>query len=83
MNLGDTIKFLIPPYIIKNIVSVDPVKFDTINEQWVVCAQNHATHMMMHIEVTELDSTLYEMKTVLIEIGKCENIYLLADAIVD
>ena len=79
---GDTIKFLIPPHNIHSIIDVAPVKFDTIEEEWVVVAQQDATHMMIVADVT-FDNNVHETKYAMIEIGKCNNLYLLADAIVD
>lgn len=63
---------------ISKIQEVVPIKYDTIDEQWVVEAQGDATHMLIIIN-DELGITRH----ILFEIGKCENIYLLADAIVN
>lgn len=67
---------------IDGINDVVPIKFDTINEQWIVCEQNNATHMLIvantHVCIKGVRTDYF-----IIEIGKCENIYLLADAIVD
>ena len=64
-------------FTIKSIEDVVPIKYDPLDEQWVVCAQKDATHMLVVI------TTYNEIKGLVIEIGKCDNLYLLADAIVD
>lgn len=80
LQFGDTIKFeTAKPIEIHSILDVVPVKYDTIDEQWIVVAQTNATHMLIMVS-TNTDAMVEYM---LIEIGKCENIYLLADAIVD
>lgn len=61
-----------------SIESVVPIKFDAMDEAWVVCEQNKATHMM----IEALDN-FGKCKYIFIEIGECKNLYLLADAIVD
>lgn len=67
---------------ITGITDVVPVKFDAIEGNWVVCGQNDATHML--IKMTATDSEDKDVSTVnMIEIGKCKNLYLLADAIVE
>ena len=84
MNLqyGDKIKFPTTTQQINKIINVVPIRFDTIDESWTVCEQKNATHMLVVMEVfTHIDSS--EIKYMMIEIGKCDNIYLLADAIVD
>lgn len=77
LQYGDTINFngRIQPIYAEKIQEVVPVKFDTINEQWVVCEQSKATHMLIVIDAGNIEH-------IMIEIGKCENTYLLADAIV-
>ena len=82
LKLGDKIQFFQPPCQINEIVDVAPVRFDTIEETWVVCPQAKATHMLMVMNVSD-NIDLQEIKYMMIEIGKCGNIYLLADAIVD
>ena len=57
---------------------VVPIRFNSLDETWVVCEQNKATHMM----IEALDN-FGRYKYIFIKIGECENIYLLADAIVD
>lgn len=77
---GDVIQFpensdnIIEPVSIDN---VTPIKYDSFNETYYVCAQKDATHMLVIMSTNDSD------KYIIIEIGKCENIYLLADAIVD
>ena len=79
LKFGDTIKFeTAKPIEITNILDVVPVKFDTMDEQWVMVAQQDATHMLIIIS-TDTDAIV---EYLMFEIGKCENIYLLADAIV-
>lgn len=83
LQYGDIIEF--PDnntFKINGIEQVVPIKFDTIDEQWVVCAQKDATHMLVVANTSRnIDSSKNEY--VMIEIGKCDNLYLLADAIVD
>ena len=83
LQYGDIIEF--PDnntFKINSIQDVVPIKFDTIEEQWVVCEQSKATHMLIIANTSEcIDSSKTEY--IMIEIGKCENLYLLADAIVD
>lgn len=64
---------------IDGIQEVVAVKYDTIDEAWTVVAQQDATHMLIIMR----DSYMSKEKYIMFEIGKCENIYLLADAIVD
>lgn len=66
---------------INEIIDVAPIKFDTIEESWVVCSQNDATHMFMVMD-TSINVDSHGVKYAMIEIGKCINIYLLADVIV-
>ena len=80
LQYGDAIRFAYIPKCIINIIDVVPVKYDAVSDNWVVCEQNKATHMMI---VTEVSDGVHELEYRLIEIGKCENIYFLADAIVD
>ena len=78
LQYGDTIKNLPSTTVyVTSITDVVPVKFDSINEEWTVVAQKDATHMLIAM-ITESD-----VEHIMIEIGKCENLYLLADAIVD
>lgn len=83
LQYGDIVEF--PDnntFQINGIEDVVPIKFDTIDEQWVVCAQKDATHMLITANTSRnIDST--KMEYMMIEIGKCENLFLLADAIVD
>lgn len=83
LQYGDIVEF--PDnntFQINSIQDVAPIKFDTIEEQWVVCEQSKATHMLIVANTSKcIDSSKTEY--IMIEIGKCENIYLLADAIVD
>lgn len=83
LQYGDTIKFdTAKPFQLNSVIDVVPIKFDTINEQWVVCAQNKATHMLIVANMsTDIDT--HNVEYIMIEIGKCNNLYLLADAIVD
>ena len=84
LQYGDIVKFQYcgSVFEINEIVDVAPIRFDTINEDWIVCAQNDATHMLIVANVsTHVD--LDEIKYMMIEIGKCKNLYLLADAIVE
>lgn len=83
LQYGDTVKF--PESHndaskINGIQDVVPIRFDTIEEQWVVCEQSKATHMLIIATVTRI---VCKTEYIMIEIGKCENLYLLADAIVD
>ena len=79
MKFGDRINFSNTQIRwVSKIQEVVPIKYDTIGEAWVVVAQQDATHMLIVIE-EELGNTEY----IMFEIGKCDNIYLLADAIVD
>lgn len=80
LQYGDTLDFqrnTSNSFIIRSVEDVVPIKFDSIKEVWVVCAQKDASHMM--IEVADDCHSWY----MFIEIGKCDNLYLLADAIVD
>lgn len=80
LQYGDTVNFSnvhINLFRIDGITDVVPIRFDTILENWVVCEQNKATHMLIVM------NTSSGIQNAMIEIGKCENIYLLADAIVD
>lgn len=83
LHYGDTIK--LPDnntFEINGIENVIPIKFDTIKEEWVVCKQDNATHMLVAMNISRnigFSKTEYAMIT----IGACDNIYLLADAIVD
>lgn len=83
LQYGDIIEF--PDnntFQINSIQDVVPIKFDTIDEQWVVVAQQDATHMLITANTSRcVDSTKTEY--IMIEIGKCDNLYMLADAIVD
>ena len=83
LQFGDHIDFSnVSMHQIDSIQDVVPIKFDTINEAWTVCAQKNATHMLIVANMSkDIDNTKTEY--IMIEIGKCENIYLLADAIVD
>lgn len=64
---------------IDGIKEVVAIRYDTIEESWVVVAQQDATHMLVVMQ----DSYMNKEKYIMFEIGKCENVYLLADAIVD
>ena len=77
LQLGDKIVFPADPNQINEIMDVVPIRFDTLQECWIVCPQDKATHMLIVVDVTTTT------KYVMIEIGKCKNLYLLADAIVD
>lgn len=82
LQYGDHIDLPVSAFQISGIQNVVPIRFDTINEQWMVCAQKNATHMLIVADTSTkvgFDKTSYMM----IEIGKCDNLYLLADAIVD
>ena len=81
LQLGDKIKFPVAPLKINGMVDVAPVKFDAVEENWVVCPQVNATHMVIIMNVSN-SAGMQEIEYRLIEIGKCENTYLLADAIV-
>lgn len=77
LQFGDHLDFSnIPMHHIDKIQEVVPIKYDTIEEAWVVVAQKDATHMIIVIQNTRTEY-------IMLEIGKCENLYLLADAIVD
>ena len=80
LQFGDRVKFTTPPQVISSIIDVVPLRFDALREDWVVCEQKKATHMLMTMDVVDCE---HEVKHMMIEIGKCENVYLLADAIVD
>lgn len=82
LQFGDHIQLPVSTFQICGVQNVVPIRFDTIKENWVVCAQKNATHMLIVADTTNgvgMDTISY----VLIEIGKCDNLYLLADAIVD
>lgn len=83
LQYGDIIK--LPDnntFKINKILNVVPIKFDTIKEEWIVCAQKDTTHMLIIIDTSNnIDENKIEY--IMIEIGKCENLYLLADAIVE
>lgn len=83
LNFGDTIDLQYGSTSqINKIYGVYPIRFDTINENWIVCQQNKATHMLLVVDTyRDIDSNKTEY--IMIEIGKCDNIYMLADAIVD
>lgn len=83
LQYGDTIKNLPKTTMyVTGITDVVPVKFDGTIGEWVVCAQKDATHMF--IKMNAIDSEDNDVSTVnMIEIGKCENLYLLADAIIE
>lgn len=80
LQYGDIIQFpkdsdnIIEPTSIDNVI---PIKYDSFDEVYTVCAQDDATHMMIVMSTNDTD------KYIIIEIGKCDNLYLLADAIVD
>lgn len=77
LQYGDKINFAFSKSInVVDITDVVPVRFDSINEEWMVVAQKDATHMLIVM------STESGIEHIMIEIGKCENLYLLADAIV-
>ena len=80
LQYGDTVRFNDTGnnlFKINGITDVAPIRFDTIIEEWMVCGQHIATHMLVAMDTN--DGARYA----LIEIGKCKDIYLLADAIVD
>lgn len=83
LKYGDIVEF--PDnntFQIDGIQDVVPIRFCTIEEQWVVCEQAKATHMLIVANTSRcIDSTKTEY--IMIEIGKCKNVFLLADAIVD
>ena len=72
-NISDSYAFTI-----RTIESVTPIRYNAVEESWIVCEQGKATHMMIEI-IDDLGRNRY----MFIKIGECENIYLLADAIVD
>ena len=82
LKYGDKINIPNTAIKLNKVSNVVPIKFDTIDERWVVCAQKNATHMMIEAIISD-DIDTNVVQQILIEIGKCENIYLLADAIVD
>jgi hypothetical protein len=63
---------------IRKIIDVVPVEYDAIKEAYIVCKQDDATFMVIR-HLNDED----ELCCIFIEIGECENLYLLADAIVD
>lgn len=78
LQFGDTIKFgTSEPIELKDVIDVVPIKYNPIDDQWIVCAQTGATHMLIVID------TNIGVKNLVIEIGKCGHLYLLADALVD
>ena len=82
LQYGNHIKLPATVSQINGIQNVVPIRFDTIDEDWVICAQKNATHMLIIAETCrEID--IINTSYMIIEIGKCENIYLLADAIVE
>lgn len=82
LQFGDHLRFPVQAFQINSIQNVVPIRFDTINEDWIVCEQKNATHMLI-IADTSMRAGFGKTSYMMIEIGKCENIYLLADAIVD
>lgn len=82
LQYGDKIKFQSPPHKLNKVVDVVPIKFDIFEEDWVVVAQQDATHMLITIDISGKIG-LQKIEYIMIEIGECENLYLLADAIVD
>lgn len=82
LQFGDHIELPASTFQINGIQNVVPIRFDTIDEEWVVCAQKNATHMLIVVDTCrEID--INKTEYIVIEIGKCNNLYLLADAIVD
>ena len=81
LQYGDKVQFPVTPLQVNEIVDVAPIRYDTIEESWIVCEQSKATHMLVVMNVSDY-ADLHEIKYMTVEIGKCENIYLLADAIV-
>ena len=79
IQYGDELNFdnVVDAFTIRSIEDVLPIRFDTIRESWVVCEQGKATHMMIKVADDNHERYMF------VEIGKCDNIYLLADAIVD
>ena len=67
---------------VTGINDVVPVRFDGISGKWVVCEQSRASHMFITMSATDMEDRDI-ITTMMIEIGKCENLYLLADALVD
>ena len=82
LQFGDVVKYLpkttIYPTKITNVV---PIMFDAFIGSWVVCEQTKATHMMITMDAVDMEDANISTNMI-IEIGKCENLYLLADAIV-
>jgi hypothetical protein len=81
LQYGDLIKLPDKARQLKIIADVVPVKYNSIEESWIVCEQSNATHML--IVTLESIQGIEEVGYIMIEIGKCENLYLLADAMVD
>ena len=82
LQFGDHIKLPTSTHQINGVQNVVPIRYDTINENWIICAQKNATHMLIVVDAcNEIDTSKTEY--IVIEIGKCKNLYLLADAIVD
>lgn len=83
LQYGDTIKNLPSTTIYPtSITDVVPIRFDAIIGEWIVCEQRKATHMLIKVDAVDMEDR--DISTsIIIEIGKCENLYLLADAIVD
>ena len=84
LQYGDTV--ILPDsctFKINGIDEVVPIKFDTIEEQWVVCEQRRATHMLIAMNISRNVDDYNKTEYAMIEIGKCENLFLLADALVD
>lgn len=82
LQFGDHITLPMTAFQINGIQNVVPIRFDTINEDWIICAQKNATHMLI-VASTSKEVGLEKTSYMIIEIGKCSNLYLLADAIVD
>jgi hypothetical protein len=64
------------PYLsamVSKIVDVTPVRWDGVLEDYIVCAQDRATHMV----IREIDDD-GELNHIYIPIG-CENLFMLAD----
>lgn len=82
LQFGDHIQLPASTFQISGIQNVVPIRYDTINENWIICAQKNATHMLIVADMCrEID--INKTGCIVIEIGKCNNLYLLADAIVD
>jgi hypothetical protein len=78
LGLGDGISAGSDIRILKEIVDINPVKYNGHNDQYEVCAQRDAQHTM--IRALDVDDHIIFIMLPCKD-TKCANTYLLADAI--